>query len=149
MAEGDARRQVVRRTAPALLVLTLVAGLVVAGAIGWRWRTHPTAFPPSGVFTWGIGEFPVGRSHYAAMVAELDGVGLVRRGFFQKVCPDAVPADGAWFEPSEEHHQDLVMEITPRAEGRVVVSAVEITYTDGWRHGTQVTGGALRAPADR
>ena len=77
------------------------------------------------------------------------GVGLIgRRGHFEEVCPDPVQAEGARFEPRDEARQDLVMVITPRAEGSVDVSGIEVTYTRGWQRGTQVTGPSYAGTTD-
>lgn len=74
------------------------------------------------------------------------GVGLVGRRSFEEVCPEPVPAEGAWFQPSPTARQDVVMAVTPRTDGAVRISAIEITYTQGWRHGTQITGPSYEAP---
>ncbi|WP_248581029.1 hypothetical protein [Nocardioides sp. InS609-2] len=178
-ASGRFQKSSTARMGAAAAFAVLLAGSAMTG---WHWRTHPTAFPSAGN-GWGSESFPVGKTHYVAMVGHLEdaervridrvtpvfmkntaraevrflvctidpasgvgGVGLVGRRSFNKTCPEPVPAEGAWFEPDDSAHQDIVMAITPRTDGAVNMSAIEITYTQGWQHGTQVTGPSYEAP---
>jgi len=57
-------------------------------------------------------------------------------------CDRLVPAEGgASFRLGAWPREGLVMAVTPTRPGRVRVKGATVTYSHGWQHGTQYTGG--------
>ena len=57
-----------------------------------------------------------------------------------ELCTRVVPVKGVDLTIGNDSVQQLVMTVTAAQAGTVVVRGVEVTYSDGWRHGTQRTG---------
>ena len=69
------------------------------------------------------------------------GVGLVRGSQIDNVCTAVEPATDANLSLGPPLRQQLVLAMTPiRASESVDISGVDVTYTDGWHHGTQQIG---------
>jgi hypothetical protein len=57
------------------------------------------------------------------------------------MCPEPVPVvRGTRLDTSESGDQQLVMGVTVHERGLVRARGADITYTDGWQHGTQTIG---------
>jgi hypothetical protein len=69
------------------------------------------------------------------------GIGVAYPRGFDRDCADPVPVVG---ETRFGQDQYLVMQVTVHRAGLVRTRGVELTYTDGWQHGTQTIGTSLR-----
>ena len=69
------------------------------------------------------------------------GVGLVRGAEIDQACTSLEPANGATLSLGPAPRQQLVLAVTPIRFGESVdISGVDVTYADGWQHGTQRIG---------
>ena len=61
-----------------------------------------------------------------------------------ELCTRVVPVTGVDLTIGPDSVQQLVMTVTATQPGTVMVKGVDVTYSDGWRHGTQTTGQQVR-----
>lgn len=64
-----------------------------------------------------------------------DGIGAVR-GSVDRYCESHGAPDGARLGP----HDQFVVRVHSDKPGRAVIEGVKVTYSHGWRRGSQVTG---------
>lgn len=107
-----------RRAWPLALVTALLIGL---GSAGW-WATHPDVFDDAGGYGF-RGERDSGRTMYFGIEPVTEGT----RFLTGKGSP----------------HQQLVLEVRTTRRGVVKVKGAEVSYRDGLRRGTELTGGYL------
>ncbi len=68
------------------------------------------------------------------------GLGAGRDRDLTRHCADREPAEGARMTRDDQ----LLLRVRSDEPGRVVVRGVEVTYSHGWRRGTQLTGQTAR-----
>lgn len=74
------------------------------------------------------------------LVCHDGGVGAAR-GSLEPYCSTVEPAvAGAQFDVGERSNDQIVVKICSQQPGRVVVNGVELSYTSGWQHGSEITG---------
>ncbi len=71
---------------------------------------------------------------------ESPGLGAGRGRDLARFCTDREPAEGARMTRDDQ----LLLRVRSDAPGRVVVRGIEVTYSHGWRRGTQLTGQTAR-----
>lgn len=70
------------------------------------------------------------------------GIGAVRRvRGLNRFCESHEAADSARIGPGD----DLILRLHSEEAGRVVVEGIKLTYSHGWRRGSQVTGLTTKA----
>lgn len=158
-----ASRRRTRLTAAVAVLVASVAGLAV---LAWEWR-HPDELVNNGstgmyarvgeVGWLGAGLLPSGAAvdsvtihaaepQVAAGQADVqvwvchlepgdEGVGAVR-GSLDRSCSSHEPAAGARLAGDDQ----LLLRITAEEPTRVVVRGIDVTYSAGWRRGTQRVG---------
>ncbi|WP_395695018.1 hypothetical protein [Nocardioides sp.] len=71
-------------------------------------------------------------------------VGLAHGREVEQYCSPLEAAAGADLSLGPEPRQQLMLAVTPTRPGeRIKVDGVDVTYTDGWRHGTQRVPGTF------
>jgi hypothetical protein len=70
-------------------------------------------------------------------------VGIVGPAEIQRECRALEPAEGATLELNADPHQQLVLAVTLTRAGGISLRGVELTYSHGWRRGTQRIGGEV------
>jgi hypothetical protein len=70
-------------------------------------------------------------------------VGAVQRGDITRLCADVVPAEGRELDTREQAQEQLVMLVTLRRSGFLRAQGVDVTYSRGWRRGTEFIGVGL------
>lgn len=68
------------------------------------------------------------------------GLGAGQGRDLDRFCADREPAEGARMTRDDQ----LLLRVRSDEPGRVVVRGVEVTYSHGWRRGTQLTGPTAR-----
>jgi len=59
-------------------------------------------------------------------------------------CGQLLPAEGGvGLQLDRDARQQLLVKVTLREPGTVRVAGADVTYSDGWQHGTQDTGGEV------
>lgn len=168
-AEGSSRPG---RRAARVMVLILVGAVVIVGL--WEWRS-PNAFVQgtggvgmySQVGTTALFGVATPRQDMDPGVltlhsieprvtegdAEVDvvvcrpspaagGIGTARGDrALDRFCQSHRAADGAQMVPGD----DLIVRVRSQEPGRVVVEGIEVTYSHGWRRGSQVIGLTTKA----
>ncbi|WP_155992790.1 hypothetical protein [Nocardioides sp. URHA0020] len=87
------------------------------------------------------GGAPLTTSVLICTVGPAGGVGLARGAGIDQACTSLEPAIGATISLGSESRQQLVLAITPTEFGEAVdISGVDLSYADGWQHGTQRIG---------
>lgn len=72
----------------------------------------------------------------------LDGslLGVVNQAQVEEFC-HVVPASGIELNlPGDEVKTQLVVKVTPRSAGRVLVDGIKVNYAQGWQQGSQHIG---------
>lgn len=64
------------------------------------------------------------------------GIGTARGGGLERFCESHEAAAGAQLGPDDQ----LILQVRSEKPGKVVVEGVTVTYSHGWRRGSQVTG---------
>lgn len=78
----------------------------------------------------------------------IGAIGSVDGEDFLRYCPDPAPVtEGTRLDLAAEPAQQLLLAVTPSRPGVVLVRGVDLTYSHGWRHGTQTIGPRLRVEA--
>ena len=77
-------------------------------------------------------------------VADLIGSG---RGTVESACSRVLPLEGAALSGERAGRPYLLVAITPKRAGTVVVDGVEISYRDGVRRGTETAGVTVKVDA--
>ena len=70
-------------------------------------------------------------------------IGAVPESDIHDECSSLVPAEGASMELNAKPRQQVVMAVSLARPGRIQVRGVELTYSHGWRRGTQLVGGEI------
>lgn len=169
--EADGRSRPRRGTAR-LMVLVLVGAVVLTGL--WQWRS-PGAFGEQGsevamysqVGTTALFGVATPRQDMDPAVLELrsvepqiatgdaevdvlvcrprpgaGGIGTARGvGALNRFCQSHEAAEDTQFAPGD----DLILRVHSEEPGRVVVEGIKVTYSHGWRRGSQVTGVTAKA----
>ena len=143
----------------------LAAVVLVAGAAQW-WRTHPDRFGPVGNqtgITAEVGQMasasavlPTGHAVRLRSVEPVVAPGSAAaaihvqvcnargnvlgagRGLITRHCTSLSPIDGQLMLDDESPY--VLVTIVPLEPGTVLVEGFDVTYDDGWRHGTERTG---------
>ena len=74
---------------------------------------------------------------------DVGAIGVEGRRHIDDDCRSLVPARGARVELNAEPKQQVVIEISPRRPGQVLVDGIDITYSHGWQRGLQRVGGRV------
>lgn len=62
------------------------------------------------------------------------------RGDVSKYCSHLVPASNVDMPTGRGHYQNIVMRVVATQPGKLRVNGIDVSYRDGWQHGTQWTG---------
>ncbi len=73
------------------------------------------------------------------LVCHDGGVGAAR-GRLEQYCSSVEPVAGTPFDVGGRSNDQIVVQIHSEQRGKVVVNGVELSYTSGWQHGTEITG---------
>jgi hypothetical protein len=75
--------------------------------------------------------------------ADVGAIGLEGPERIAGDCGRLVPVEGTTMQLNASPRQEIVFEVTLTEPGAVEIKGADVTYSYGWQHGTQRTGGDL------
>jgi hypothetical protein len=75
--------------------------------------------------------------------ADVGAIGLEGPEEIAGDCGRLIPVEGTTMQLNASPRQEIVFEVTLTEPGAVGIKGADVTYSYGWQHGTQRTGGDL------